>query len=65
MLELFLKEIFIYENVYAHTCVSNYRGQKGAPDLPDLELQVVISCLMWVLGTEFGFSERVTSALNL
>lgn len=29
-----------------------------------LELQVVVSCLMWALGTELGSSGRVLHGLN-
>lgn len=39
------------------------KGQKRASDPVGLELQVV-TCLMWVLGTELWSSERVESALN-
>lgn len=38
--------------------------QKRAPDLQELELQVVGSCLAWILGTECGSSARTVHALN-
>jgi hypothetical protein len=47
-------------NMSAWCCVS----QKRASDLPDLELQAVISCQIYVRGTEFRFSARITSALS-
>lgn len=39
------------------------RGQERVLDLQDLELQVVVNCLTWVLGLELGSSESPTSAL--
>lgn len=41
------------------------RGQKRAFSLLELELQVVVSSLMWVLGTEPKSSVSSASALNL
>lgn len=38
--------------------------QKRAPDLLELELQVVGSCLAWIQGTECGSSARTVHALN-
>ena len=32
--------------------------------LPELELQVIVSHLMWVLGTELGSSVRVVFIFN-
>lgn len=43
---------------------STHGGQKGAVDSPDLELQVIVSVLMWVLGTKFGFSASLVLILN-
>ena len=34
------------------TCVGALRGQKQVSDLPELELQAVIGCLMWVQEIE-------------
>ena len=38
-----------------HVSAGVHRGQKRA----------VVSCLMWVLGTELGFSARAVCALSL
>lgn len=38
--------------------------QKRALNLLDLELEVVVSYLTWVLGTEFGSSARVADTLT-
>lgn len=40
------------------------RGQERVLDLPDLELQVHVIHLTWVLGIELGSPERPTSALH-
>lgn len=37
--------------VYEHMHVDAYRSQKRASDVPELQLQAVERCLMWVLGT--------------
>ena len=37
---------------------------RRASDLLELELQMVVSYLMWVLGSELRFSARVAGALN-
>lgn len=39
-------------------------GQKRALDPMEQELQVVVRCLIWVLGTAFGSSERAASILK-
>lgn len=38
--------------------------QQRAPDLLELELQVVGSCLAWILGTECGSFARTVHTLN-
>ena len=38
--------------------------QQRAPDLLELELQVVGSCLAWILGTECGSSGTAAIGLN-
>ena len=41
-----------------------HRDQKRASELLELVLQVVVSCLMSVLGTKLGPSSRAIYALN-
>lgn len=48
---------------YVHTSSGAYGVQKGAPDTLDLELQVVVSWLVWVLGTEPPSSARAVCNL--
>lgn len=41
-----------------------FRGQKMAvSDSPELELQVIVSCLAWMLGSKFGVSGRTVCYL--
>lgn len=37
---------------------------KEGVDPLDLELQVIVSHMTWVLGTELGFPERAANMLN-
>lgn len=50
----------VYECVSVCRCVcvgaGAHGGQQGATDPLELELQVFMSCLMWVIGTELGSS---------
>lgn len=46
--------------VHMHVQVS-WRPEEGTPEL---ELQMVVNCLMRVLGTKFQFSARAADALN-
>lgn len=67
-LNTFLKFIFIYIcvfvwNVY-YVCVAAHGDQKKALDHLELELQMALSHLMWVLGTQFLFFGGVGSSLN-
>jgi hypothetical protein len=41
------------------------RGQKRVLGPLEQDCQVVVSCLMWVLGTELWSSVRATSSLNI
>ena len=41
--------------------VSVHRDRKRVLDLPELELQEVVSCLVWVLGIELGSSAKAES----
>ena len=49
--------------VCIHKC-SAQGDQKRASDPLELELEVVVSPLMWVLGTELGSSARTACILN-
>lgn len=44
-------------------CACPMEVRRGLDRL-ELKLQVVVSCLMWVLDTELGSPARVASALN-
>lgn len=51
--------------VYMCTCVFSICGsQKRALDPFELELQAIVSCLMWLLGTEPVSAARAFSALD-
>lgn len=41
-----------------------YSGQKRMSIPLEMELQIVVRHLMWMLGTKFGSSARTTSSLN-
>lgn len=41
-----------------------YGGQKMVLDLLEWDLQVVVSCLMWVLGAKLRPSARTTCVLK-
>lgn len=43
---------------FIYVCVCPCKGQKKALDPLEPELQVTVSCWMWGLGTELGFSEE-------
>lgn len=63
--ELFhiLKFIFIFMHMYlsvCHMCVDASGDQKRVSDFLGLELQVIVSHLAWVLGTELESSGRTT-----
>jgi hypothetical protein len=38
--------------------------RKGLPDALELEKQMVVCCLIWMLGTKFKFSERAVWTLK-
>jgi hypothetical protein len=50
--------------IYVRCACSAHRGQKRVSDLLGLALQVVMSCLMWVLGIKLRSSGRADSALK-
>lgn len=45
-------------------CAGTHGGQKRALDSLEWEIQIVVSCLMEVLGTELRVFRRAVSALN-
>lgn len=50
-----------------HICVHTWRPDWGVcvcVRSPELELQAVVSCPMWLLGREFESSGRAASVLN-
>lgn len=47
-----------------YLCTFAHVGQKWVLDLLELELQVVVSCWMWVLGTKLESTERAVNTLN-
>lgn len=55
--------IFVFVCACAHVCADACQGQKRTSDPLEVEPQVVVSCLAWVLGTELDSSRRA-SALN-
>lgn len=50
--------------VFVHMWGDPHRGQGTSPDLLDVGIQIVVSCFVWVLGTELGFPGRAPSALK-
>lgn len=49
---------------HAHISAVALRVQKGPSDPPELELQVVLNYLIWVLGTELNSRGRTENTLN-
>ena len=49
---------------YVHMSVGDRGGQKRAPYPLELKLQVVVSCLMWVLRIELQSSAKAVNTLN-
>ena len=45
-------------------CAGALGGQKRASELLEVELVMVVSCLMWVLGTKLKSSTRAAHTLN-
>jgi hypothetical protein len=56
--------MYVHVCTYAHVC-GTYRGQKRTSDSLELELQAVMSWLMWVQGTEVKPSGGAPSLLDL
>jgi hypothetical protein len=48
----------VYLCGYAHTNEGACGSQERASEPPELQWQVIVSCLMWVLGTKLGPLER-------
>lgn len=55
--------IIITGGVNVHLSADNHWGQKYLM-LIELEIQMVVSCPMWVVGTKLGSSVRVILVLN-
>lgn len=53
-------------DVYTGVCkiIGTHEGQKKASDSMRMELKVVMSHLIWVLGTELGFTIVTVHTLN-
>lgn len=51
--------VFMFMSMYTYVGVE----AKGVNSL-DLELQIVVSCLLWVLGLELWSSRRAATALR-
>lgn len=49
-------DLFIF--MYMYMSVDALRDQKKVLDSLELELQTVLSCLSWVLGTKLGSPEE-------
>lgn len=50
--------------VCANVSVGTQGGQEREPDSLELVLEVVVSCPVWMLGTELWFSVRAADAIN-
>jgi hypothetical protein len=44
--------------VSGYVFMGSYRGQKKASDSLGLGLEAIFHCLLWILGTELGFSAK-------
>lgn len=52
--ETFKRELFclyLYVCEFIHVCRGTHRCQKSMPGPSELELQVIVNLLIWVLGT--------------
>jgi hypothetical protein len=58
---LYFMIIYVY---MCHVHLGACQGQKMELEPWELELQVLVSCLIWVLGTEFSFYGRTASTVN-
>lgn len=50
--------------VHVHTSAGASRLQKKSSDLQELELQAILMCPVWVLGSELRSSTRTASMFN-
>lgn len=50
--------------MHGHVHPHAYGGHKRVCDPLELEFVVAMSCLVWVMGTELGTSDRAVSALK-
>lgn len=56
---LFLIMVYMYARwMFAHMSADTWGGQKRASRSLELRLLAFVNCPVWMLGTEFGFSER-------
>lgn len=60
---IFPVSVYVYARVYAHIGTSACKGQKRISGHVELELQLVVSLLTWVLSTKLQSPERAASAL--
>jgi hypothetical protein len=44
-------------------CAGACRSQKRAPDPPEVKLQAIVNCLVWVLGMECGYSASTANGV--
>lgn len=65
------QKIKIFYLMCMHVCAYMYvcalvicRNQERVSDPPELELQALVGCPIWVLGTELGSSTKAASTLN-
>lgn len=52
------------ECVYVYRVCRTHRGQKRMSGIPELDLQMVGRCLMWVMGAKLRPSGKTVGALN-
>lgn len=62
----FLNYMYGYVSIWWHVHLSEgaHQGKKWALALLEMELQVVVSCLVWVGEADLGSSERALLVLN-
>lgn len=58
------KDFYVFVSGEVHLSVGTPRSQKMVLDPVQLELQAVVSLLMWVLGIQLRSSERAMQSLN-
>lgn len=58
-LEIFFLTVCVFAYVF-----SAHRGQNQTSNPLELQVQAIVRCPLWVLGTQLGFSGMATSSLN-